>query len=387
MTMPAAISTTRWRDEAIVPQDYENRDSLIKVARKARGQIVDFNWIFSRGDLLCLRRAVHEWGRPSTGRYKCFDARVLAAINSALGETDSSIFVLNEPRNSEGTDCKAFCDSVDDEFRLHGHAPFDIVFGYGRAGLDQAATSSERLGLAARETLTNAVGMLRWDIHLLQGERFRPVLNVLYGMPLDYNIPLAAVPSSEPAIVVPVRFYGPFSAVEDAGPRCLFADEIAKRSGVYLWTINVGGKERPWYVGQTRVGFGVRMAQHLAAFLSGQYKAYDVAALSRGEHRLADGAVAPRWPETLPSFLRNYDKLMPNIAGVIRLVKFHLAPLDGDAHLFNRVEGLIGRHFKKDSDFFAPGIKLPAAIPNDRPIRLVLSSEAPIEGLPSELPR
>ena len=31
---------------------------------------------------------------------------------------------------------------------------------------------------------------------------------------------------------------------DDRGCRCLFADEIAKRSGVYLWTINVEGKER-----------------------------------------------------------------------------------------------------------------------------------------------
>lgn len=379
MTMPAAISTTQWRDEAVMPQDYEDVATLIKVARKARGQIVDFSWILNRADLLSLRRAVYEWGRGSSGRYRCFDARVLVAINIALGETDSSTFVLHEPRNSEGTDCEASCDRVGDEFRLQSHAPFDILFGYGRAG-----TSNERMGPVAGETLTRAVGMLGWDIHLLQGERFLPVLNALYGMRLDYNVNVAA-PSSEPPIVVPVHFHGPFSAVEDTGPRCLFGNEIAKRSGVYLWTINVSGEERPWYVGQTRVGFGVRMGQHLASYLSGQYKTYDPAALSRGEHRLADGAIMPRWPETLPSFLRDYDRLMPNITGVIRLIRFHLAPLDDDPSLYNRVEGVIGRHFKKSSEFFSPGIKLPAAIPNDRPFRLVLSSEAPIKELPTEV--
>ena len=37
------------------------------------------------------------------------------------------------------------------------------------------------------------------------------------------------------------------------------------------------------------------------------------------------------------------------------------------------------------SDFFGPGIKLPAKIPNDTPLRLVLSSEVPIAGLPTTL--
>ncbi len=86
----------------------------------------------------------------------------------------------------------------------------------------------------------------------------------------------------------------------------------------------------------------------------------------------------------------NYETLMPNVIRQIRLVRFYFAPLDGDAHLYDRVEGAIGRYYKvhRDSvlrDFFGPGIKLPAAIPGDKPIRLVLSSESLIAGLPPEI--
>ena len=72
--MAAATSTTRWRDEPIVPQDYEDVAALIRVARQARGRIVEFDWAFTRDDLWRLRRAVYEWGSGVVGRYKCFDA-------------------------------------------------------------------------------------------------------------------------------------------------------------------------------------------------------------------------------------------------------------------------------------------------------------------------
>lgn len=386
--MPAATSTTRWRDKAIVPEDYEDVATLIRVARKARGRIVEFDWAFTRDDLRRLRRAVYEWGSEVVGRYKCFDARVLAAINDALGETDT-IFVLNEPKNSDGVDCKVSCVGDGDCFRLLGHAPFDIVFGYGSAGIKQDPVVSVRLGPTARETLADAVGMLGWDLRRLQEKRFRPVKNVLYGLRVDYGVQ-EIEPAAGPAIDVHVHFHGPFSSVDDSGYRCLFTDEIAEGVGVYLWTINVGGKERPWYVGQTRRGFGTRMGEHLAGFLSGEYTTYDAAALSRGEYRFAVVTVGGGWPQTLPSFLRNYERLMPNIIGLIRLINIHVAPLAGDAHLYNRVEGAIGRHYKAHSDpelrdFFLPGLRVPAAVPFDTPIRLVLSTEAPVAGLPQHL--
>lgn len=334
-----------------------------------------------------MRRAIYEWGSEVVGRYKCFDARVVAAINGALGETDSP-FVLNEPKNRQGTDCKVSCVVDGDFFRLQGHAPFDIVFGYGCAGVEEDPAGS--ISPTARETLANAVGMLGWDLLRLQENRYQPVVHALSGLPLDYGIQVTKPPSVEPAIDVDVHFRGPFSAVEEGDYRCLFTDEIARGVGVYFWTINVGGKEWPWYVGQTTRGFGVRMGEHIAEFLCGGYSIYDAAALSRGECRLADGAIAGQWPRILPSFLRNHERLMPKIIGLIRLIEIHVAPLAPDERLLNRVEGAIGRYYKTHSDpnlrdFFFPGLRVPAAIPFDKPIRLVLSSEVPVAGLPQYL--
>ncbi|HSW00638.1 MAG TPA: hypothetical protein VLI39_10730 [Sedimentisphaerales bacterium] len=56
---------------------------------------------------------------------------------------------------------------------------------------------------------------------------------------------------------------------------------------------------------------------------------------------------------------------------------------------YDRVEGTIGRYYKTHPivelrDFFGPDIRLPAAVPYD-PIRLVLSSEMPLAGLPGEI--
>ena len=344
--------------------------------------------MFTREDLCSLRRAVYEGGSLVVGGYKCFDARVLAAINDALGDT-RSIYVLNEPKNTQSLNAKVSCVREGDLFRLHGHATFDIVFGWGCAGVEQDAPWSVHLTPATRETLATSVEMLGWDPRRRQDKRLRPAWNALYGLPVGWDTSEVR-PHPGPELEVGVAFQGPFSALYDADCRCLFTDPVAGRGGVYLWTVNADGADRPWYVGQTQRGFGQRTAEHLTSMLSGQYSVLDPAALLRGEYRLAEGAVVPNWPLTLPGHLRNWEKLMPNIMAVIRLVRFHVAPLTGDAHLYDRVEGAIGRYYKVHRDAalrnsFTPGLKLPAAIPGDQPIRLVLSSESPIGGLPSQL--
>src|SRR5262249_43538960 len=157
-------------------------------------------------------------------------------------------------------------------------------------------------------------------------------------------------------------------------------------SGVYLWTVSVRGEEWPWYVGQTRRGFGQRTAEHLRAFLCGEYPLVDVAALSRGECRMVAGMQGGLWPEALPSFLQNYERLASNISALVGTLGFSFAPLEPEGNLLDRVEGAIGRHFKRHSNrelmtFFYPGLRVPAAIPFDRPVRFLFSSETPVAGM------
>ena len=388
--------TTRWRGDPILPDGYEDVARLVALGRKARGRIVEFDWSFSLEDLRRLRHAVFEWGGNAAGRYRGFDARVLAAINSALGE-DDTVFVVNEPPKQYDLDGKVSCIAYGGSYRLYGHAPFDVVFGYGQSAVTDKPETRTRLGDVAGATIAAAVGQLGWDLHRLAEERLRPVRNVIYGLPVGYDIgteSAAVKPASEsgPPIDVPVHFQGPFAAVEDADCPCLFKVPIAAQSGVYLWTIAVAAGDRPWYVGQTRRGFGRRMGEHVANYLSGQYSTSDAKALAEGRNDItwrADEGNA-RWPQTLPSFLRDFETRAANLIGLIRLLRFHVAPLEGDAHLHDRIEGVIGRHFKAHfdpdlRDFFAPGIRLPSKVPFDTALRLVLSSEAPIAGLPENL--
>ena len=129
---------------------------------------------------------MYEWGSAVVGRSKCFDARVLAGINDAIGEANS-IFVLTEPKYSQGMPCEASCVAEGEVFRLRGHAPFDIIFGYGSAGVGQNPWSAH-LGPTAQATLANAVALLGWDLRRLQEEGFRPVRNVLYGFPVGHGL-------------------------------------------------------------------------------------------------------------------------------------------------------------------------------------------------------
>src|SRR5881296_3586832 len=168
--MEAGSSWTKWRDEPVVPNNYEDVAALVKLARRARNRIVEFDWAFSEEDLRRVREAVHHWGSSGVvGRYKCFDARVLAAINKALGEHDT-VFVINEPKNMKDLDCEVSCDAQAGAYRLRGHATFDLVFGYGSVHSEEVADA--RLGTAAGETISTAVGMLGWDLKRLLEKRF-----------------------------------------------------------------------------------------------------------------------------------------------------------------------------------------------------------------------
>lgn len=386
-------STTKWRDTAIVPEQYDNLAALCTLARKARHLIVQFDMVFSRDDLLRLRDAVHNWGSQVVGRFRLFDARMLTAINTCLGEPMSTL-VLKEPKNTQGLDIVVACVACDGAFRLQGHATFDIVFAYGAAGFSANPSDRLRLGETASATLANAVSMLGWDLKRLSENRwYRPVLCAIYGVKADGGDPLPeSSPCGEPT-QVEVHFHGPFAATKQDGLPCLFDHSLAAATGVYLWTLLVDGEERAWYIGQTRRSFGQRIAEHITGFLSGQYHIADIDRLLAGDHHneWRDDAGDARWPQTLPSFLRQFDELAPKISRLVGALRFYVAEVKGTPRLHDRIEGTIGRHFKEHIDsegrrYFTPGIKLPSAIPGELPrLRLRITSARPIVGLPDEL--
>jgi hypothetical protein len=237
------------------------------------------------------------------------------------------------------------------------------------------------LGEAA-PALAHAGAALGWDIERLQDERYLAARNALYGLRLGYRFS-DNQPSPEPGLEVAVHFYGPFAAVNATQCRCLFTDPIASQNGVYLWAMGVNGSERPWYVGQTERGFGQRMSEHIRGFLSGEYTTYDADALSRGEYRPAPGFEG-RWPQNVPLIISNFEQTSRHALSIVSRMRFYVAPLES-RHL-NRVEGAIGRYYKREHrNFLIPGLQLPAQIPHDTPLLLRVSSDRPLEGLPVEI--
>lgn len=381
---------TTWRDERLVPRDYDDVANLVSVAREVGNRVVEFDRSFAPEDLRSFRVVATGWGRKYQGRYRCFAARVVAAINAALDDPHS-VYCVNEPQGAKGLDCLVRCKARDGCLRLHGHAPFNVIFGYVHAVTVDDPASRSRLGGAGCATIENAARALGWDPERLAEGRLRPFWNALFGFALGYGV-VQLPPPSGPATTVAIDLRGPFAAVEGTGARCLFTDPVAGQSGVYLWTIDVGGQQRPYYVGQTRRAFGQRMAEHISAFLSGQYDTLDLGALDRGELRAAwrAGASGLGWPQDLPRFLGRPAEHVRAAVEMIHRLRFHVAVVDGDEHLHDRIEGAIGRHLKQHqdrsvSDFFGTGIKLPAKVPNDKPLRLVLTSDVPLAGMPAEI--
>jgi hypothetical protein len=383
--MANELTASVWRDDAVTPLNYDDVAHVVRSVRRARRRVVAFAWHLTADQLRQLRLGITAWSSSVVGRYKTFDARIVKAIDAALGEPDAR-FAIREPQNGV-VDCTVTCARSGDDYRLEGHAPFDLVFAYALVGAD-GGSAAVHLDDATRAALADGVRALGWDVVRMREPRLRPARNALFGFPLAHgtdDIPR----SQEPPVDVSVEFRGPFSAAGAPGVPQLFAEPLAQRIGIYLWSYAVDGVEHVAYVGQTRRGFATRIEEHLSALLSGRYEIPDLDATLRGEARARwrpDGDPAARWSR----FLGEYGQLAPAIHGVLGSLRFHVAPIEGDERLFDRIEGALGRYYRTDAPasarrLFDARIRVPAAVPGDRPLRLVLTSDVEIAALPDEL--
>jgi hypothetical protein len=382
--------TTAWRDPPVVP-NYDDLRQFVALARQARNRVVEFDWSFTEDELRRLRVAVHHWGSSVVGRYRVFDARLLAAINAALGEPQSAHW-LKEPVKLQGLDYVVAGVRDAGGFRLTGQATFDILFGYGFPGFEPRPEVVARAGQDLLDRFTASVAGLGWDLQRLTQERYRPVVWAIYGMTYRPDAHTSPTVSSEPPREVQLDFQGPFALTEQPGVRCLFADPVARKVGIYLWTVPVDGREFVTYVGQTRRMFGQRMGEHVREMLCGAYDVHDADALRRGEPALLwradEGAL--RWPATLPAFVQRLAELAPGIQAYLEAMRVHVAPLDADVHLLCQVEGALGRYFRGHEDAeirrrFSPGIRLPGVVAGERGVRVRVRCEGAVEGVGGQI--
>lgn len=106
--------------------------------------------------------------------------------------------------------------------------------------------------------------------------------------------------------------------------------------GIYLWGFMLSGQFTPYYVGIADHIFN-RMAQHLAAILSGQYTLYHREVLAQfAQYSNAEvvpvnqkGKIySPNWPKAYPAFLKQRQALHPHIDAMVDSLVFSYAELD-----------------------------------------------------------
>jgi hypothetical protein len=57
----------------MLPANCDDVPALVKTARRLRQEIVEFEWVFTRDELLSLRRAIFEWDSHVVGTYRAIE--------------------------------------------------------------------------------------------------------------------------------------------------------------------------------------------------------------------------------------------------------------------------------------------------------------------------
>lgn len=382
------MGTSRWAGKPVPAPDYEDLPRLARAARKARSSRVEFEWMFTDDEIRSLRSAIVDSLSSSVGRYRAFNALVLAAINVALKDPNS-LYAIPIPKDANRFG-EVGCRRNSTGFHVVGVTTFDIFFEHSARGvLDQPRTPFLLPG--AKAILLEAIAPLGWDVPRLCQPDMAPIRNALYGMSVTYKVDEEALQPVGPPKELSLHFHGPFSAFRTDAVRCLFDDAVGRRRGIYLWTIEAGGSTYVWYVGQTRRSFAERTAEHIAGYVSGQYSPVDVEALVNGKHAMPEGCgKISAWPDNLPEVLERLPVVIPHTLELLRRIRFFVAPADLANTELDRVEGAIARWCREHNDsrvkgMIQPGLKVPSKIPGDRALRIAVSSDSSIAGLEGEI--
>ena len=390
---------TSWYKKGASPSSYSDVASACKLGSAVRRKIVDFEWCFSREELLRLRQAVHFWGSHLQGQFRAFEALMLGALNEALGER-SSVYKLWPPGGPNNQQFRVDASTDGDRFRLQGQGTFAVIFTYGLYGCKALSPPNYwfravgvRLGPELARKLQAAVEQLGWDMAEMARPELQPAVNKIFGLPSNYVDDGTDIQMMTCSSTQHLEFYGPFHWKRSTSLPCLFEAPEGKQGGIYLWTVQVGPEERVHYIGQSRRSFRQRLKEHLDCYLTGEYKIVEPTLLAQGRLTSAwDGAAAfDDAGRRLEEWLDSWEIVLPELKLLLETFKFHLAPFDGDKRLQERVEGAIGAHFLCHEDeaireFLDPGSRFLPRRAHEDPIRFTFETDSAIAGFPKELP-
>lgn len=193
-----------------------------------------------------------------------------------------------------------------------------------------------------------------------------------------------------PSDPIVVRFHGPLSWLGNDDTACIFTAEWGKKAGIYLWTVETELGELVYYVGQTGRSFSVRMAEHFKEHFSGGYHLYSPGEFVKGTKNLLwPGRYDPERKTTVAEFVQNYDALTGPIEKLTRLYRFHVAPLECNRRLRERIEAGLANHLCEQEGvvggFQDKGIRYSKRLDMEEPVQISLMADAILRGLPDHL--
>ncbi len=199
----------------------------------------------------------------------------------------------------------------------------------------------------------------------------------------------------KPALMQTVElvWYGPFAwpGVPQYSHLQNFATSaVAKRCGVYLWTVEHGTGFLIYAAGITRRPFRERFREHSRAYRTGVYTVYDAASLMRGERKKV-------WPgfwfrSRAVELEQQYQAREPEItSAAMRLLSSYrvfLAPVEPTPRVLERIEAAIMSALYAAGGVVAEipdrGMALSPRWDNEVPFLVRSTTAELIHGLPAE---
>ena len=184
----------------------------------------------------------------------------------------------------------------------------------------------------------------------------------------------------------PLRFQGPFPLCSETAD--VLADcEFKNQPGIYLWVVRqLTGSYRIEYIGETSC-FYKRSKDHIKETLCGNYRIPNPDQRRYGIQTLIwRGLLQRDMRDRLHEFLREYEKLAPSVRKYLLTTELFLAPCDCERRVRQRIEGALAKHLCADaqaSTLFQSDVRYQPRRASETPIRVLLSADKEIQGLPS----
>jgi len=186
-----------------------------------------------------------------------------------------------------------------------------------------------------------------------------------------------------------IEFKGPLSWMAPDDESSVLYSQVAKKSGLYVWTAKTDKGYKIFYVGETTLNFSTRMSQHLEKQLSGRYHFYDAEALARGNKKIGwKGMYGRNSNKMIKDYLEKISELMPKNIEFIRNIYFFVAPVKLPKRMLERIEASIAEKLRvpqEGADSFLDRFITRSRRPGEVPVDVIIQSPSELVGLPDSL--